>query len=81
MIDRVGREGPDPLLDWKLRLFFAGAAVLILSMVLDRRPLALVAIGVLGLGMVLVLIDRVRHRRQPRWVEDDEPEEDGPAAP
>lgn len=80
MIDRVRREGPDPLLDWKLRLFFAGAAVLMLSMVLDRRPLALVAIGVLGAGMVLVLVDRVRHR-PPRWVEDDEPEEGGPAAP
>jgi hypothetical protein len=78
MVDRVRRDGPDALLHWKVRLFFAGAAVLLLSIVLDRKPLVLVAIAVLGVAMLVVITDRFR-RRDARFVEDED--EPGDAAP
>jgi hypothetical protein len=78
MVDRVRRDGPDPLLHWKVRLFFAGAAVLLLSIVLDRKPLALAAIALLGVAMLVVVTDRFR-RRDARFVENED--EAGDAAP
>lgn len=74
MIDRRRRDEPDPFLDWKVRIFFAGAALLAASVFLQRDVLALVAAAVLGAGVVLILIDRLRQRRREaeRAVEDEE---------
>ena len=70
MVDWRRREQPDPFLDWKVRIFFAGAALLIAGMVLRRDVLALAAVAVLASGVVLTAIDRIRTRPAP----DDEPE-------
>lgn len=64
MIDRRRRDEPDPFLDWKIRIFFAGAVLLAASVMLNRDVLALLAAAVLGVGMVLILIARVRERRR-----------------
>jgi hypothetical protein len=78
MIDHRRRDEPDPFLDWKLRIFFAGAVLLGASVMLNRDVLALLAAGVLGVGMVLILIARVRQRRREaermaHYAEHDEP--------
>lgn len=64
MISRERLDEPDPFLDWKLRTFFAGAALLVAAVVLKRDVLALVAAAVLGAGAVLMLIGRYRQRRR-----------------
>jgi hypothetical protein len=64
IIDRRRRDEPDPLLAWKLRIFFAGAVLLGASVLLKREVLTLAAAVVLGAGMVLVLITLVRQRRR-----------------
>jgi hypothetical protein len=63
MIDRRRREEPDPFLEWKLRIFFAGALLMVLGVFLDREVLLLLAAAVLGVGMVFILIARYRERR------------------
>lgn len=63
MIDRRRRDGPDPFLDWKIRIFFAGAALLAAGVFLRRDVLVLIAAVVLGVGLVLSGIDRVGRRR------------------
>ena len=65
---REGRE--DPFLDWKVRIFFSGAILLIAGMVLEVRLLAGLAIAVLAVGVVLVMIQRGRDRHIPRAPED-----------
>lgn len=62
MIDRrrVGRE--DPFLDWKVRIFFIGAALLLAGILFGRPVLALVAAGVLAVGIVLAGLGRMRRR-------------------
>ena len=64
MIDRerVGRE--DPFLDWKVRIFFIGAALLLAGILFGRPVLALVAAGVLAVGVVLAAIGRLRARNR-----------------
>jgi Flp pilus assembly protein TadB len=64
MIDRRRLDEPDPFLDWKVRLFFAGAVLLAAGVLLDREVLALLAAAVLGAALVLILITRVRQRRR-----------------
>jgi Flp pilus assembly protein TadB len=64
MIDRRRLEEPDPFLDWKVRIFFAGAVLLMAGVLLDRRVLALLAAAVLGAGLVLGLVVRLRERRR-----------------
>ena len=64
MISRERPDEPDPFLAWKLRTFFAGAALLVAAVVLQRDVLALVAAAVLGAGAVLMLIGRYRQRRR-----------------
>jgi hypothetical protein len=59
---RVGRE--DPFLDWKVRIFFIGAVLLLAGIFFDRPPLALAAAGVLAVGLVLAGVARARARRR-----------------
>ena len=75
MVDRRRREHPDPFLDWKVGIFFAGAALLMAGIFLRLDALALVAAGVLAVGLVLGIIDRIRTPRPDPWAaQDDEPE-------
>jgi len=64
MIDRRRREEPDRFLDWKVRIFFAGALLLMAGVFLGRDVLVLAAAGVLAVGAVIVLITRLRERRR-----------------
>jgi hypothetical protein len=59
---RVGRE--DPFLDWKVRIFFIGAALLLAGILFGRPVLALAAAGVLAVGVVLAGIGRIRARNR-----------------
>jgi hypothetical protein len=63
MMDRRRREEPDPFLDWKVRIFFGGAMLLVAGVFLERDVLALIAAVVLAAGAVLMGIDRYRRRR------------------
>lgn len=58
----VGRE--DPFLDWKVRIFFSGAALLLAGILFDRPVLALAAAVVLAAGVALAALGRVRARRE-----------------
>lgn len=65
----IGRGAPgreDPFLDWKVRIFFSGAAVLVAGILFDRPVLALVAAGVLAAGVALAAFARLRARRRDR---------------
>ena len=74
MIDRRRLDEPDPFLDWKVRIFFAGAALLMVGVVLDREVVVLAAAVVLAAGSVLMLISKYRERRrmEARIAEHDE---------
>jgi Flp pilus assembly protein TadB len=74
MIDRSRPDEPDPFVDWKVRIFFAGAVLLMAGVMLQRDVLALVAAAVLGAGAVLMLVNRYRQRRRQdaRIAEHDE---------
>ncbi|HEX2080085.1 MAG TPA: hypothetical protein VHG08_20460 [Longimicrobium sp.] len=75
MVDWRRREQPDPFLDWKVGIFFAGAALLMAGIVLQLNVLALVAAVVLAAGLVLTAVDRIRTRRTDPWTApEDEPE-------
>lgn len=63
------RRGPDPFLDWKVRLFFAGAVAALLGMAFDSRWLVGAAIALLALGFLLRFLGG-RGRPDP---EDDAP--------
>jgi hypothetical protein len=64
---------PEELLAWKLRLFAAGAAFLLLGMALDRKVLVLAAIITLAGALLLRFLGRERPPpRDPSW---DDPEE------
>jgi type III secretory pathway component EscV len=62
VIDRARRE-PDPFLDWKVRVFFAGAVLLAAGVVLGQDVLVLLAIAVLVVGLFATLILRKRQER------------------
>ena len=62
-MDRRRRDEPDPFLDWKVRIFFAGAVLLVAGVLLQRDVLALLSAAVLAVGAVLMLIVRIRERR------------------
>lgn len=74
MMDRSRRDEPDPFLDWKVRIFFVGAALLMVGVLLDREVLVLAAAAVLAAGSVLMLISKYRERRrmEARIAEHDE---------
>lgn len=64
MIDRRRPDEPDPFVDWKVRIFFTGAVLLMAGVLFKRDILALVAAAVLAAGAVLMLIGRYRQRRR-----------------
>ena len=64
MMDHRRPDEQDPFLDWKVRVFFAGAALLMAGVVLNRAVLALAAVAVLAVGVVLIGITRLRRRRR-----------------
>ena len=80
MIDRRRRDEPDPFLDWKVRIFFAGAVLLVAGVFLRRDVLVLVASVVLGVGLVLGGVDRVRRRRRESARIAELDAEEGPPA-
>jgi Flp pilus assembly protein TadB len=55
VIDRT-RRAPDPFLDWKVRIFFAGAVLLAAGAILGYRVLVLLAIIVLVVGLFATTI-------------------------
>jgi hypothetical protein len=71
LLDRRPRQGPDPLLDWKVRLFFAGAVLLLVGMALDRRVMVGAGVAVLVAAFALRFFDR----RPPVAYESDEADE------
>ena len=75
MIDRTPRA-PDPFLEWKVRVFFAGALLLVAGAMLRRNVLVLLAIVVLFGGMVLMILT-ARHRRRLQAKAEAEAMEDG----
>ena len=62
MIDRT-RRGPDPFLDWKVRIFFAGGLLLVAGVLLGYRVLVLLAIIVLLVGLFATTILGKRHAK------------------
>ena len=77
MMDRRRRGEPDVFLDWKVRIFFVGAALLGVGVFLQRDVLALIAAGVLGVGLVLTLVGKYRERRRLEAEQAWEGEPDG----
>lgn len=65
MFLRRGDRGSDPWLDWKVRLFAAGAGLGLAGIYLESGWLVLGAVVILFGGVVL------------RWVPDPEKEPDG----
>ena len=62
MIDRA-RRTPDPFLEWKVSIFFAGAALLAAGVLLGYRVLVLLAIVVLVAGLFATTILGKRRAR------------------
>ncbi len=73
MTDRTSRE-TDPFLDWKVRVFFAGAVLVAAGVFLGQRVLVLLAIIVLAAGLMglTILTARRRRREHAPAVEDTE---------
>ena len=65
------RRGPDAYLDWKVRLFFAGALLALIGMGTGRSWVVGVAIVVLSAGMVLSFLSK-RDDRTDTGEPDDE---------
>ncbi len=57
------RRGPDLHLDWKVRIFFAGALVAFIGMILESSLLVLAAIAVLLVGVLLRFVPRNGRKR------------------
>lgn len=70
MIDRA-RRAPDPFLDWKVRIFFAGAALAAAGMLLGYRVLVLLAIIVLVVGLFATTILAKRSARAAEADDED----------
>jgi hypothetical protein len=71
-LDRSSR-GPDPWLDWKVRVFFLGAALALVGMAMGNRVVTGVAMGVLLVGVILRFVGG-GGRVGP---EEEGPDEDG----
>jgi hypothetical protein len=69
-LDYRRRTEPDPFLDWKVRIFFVGAVLLMAAIIFGKDVLALVAAVILGVGAVLAGITRMRSSRGSRDGED-----------
>ncbi len=51
---------------WKQVLAYAGFSLAALAVATDRRPVAWVAIALLGLALTIRLVERVKERRSRR---------------
>ena len=71
MVDRT-RRAPDPYLEWKVRIFFAGAALLVTGVLLGYRVLVLLAIVILASGLMLLTVLAARDRRRAEQAQADE---------
>jgi hypothetical protein len=83
-ITRDASREPGRFLEWKLRLFIAGAVFFALGIGLKRDALVLAAIGVLAVAVLLRALEaRGRHPRrddgEDELGEDEEGTEDGGA--
>jgi Flp pilus assembly protein TadB len=72
------RRGPDPFLDWKIRIFFAGALLAAAGILLGHDVLVLLAILVLLVGLFATTILAKRREREAAEVEADEKEDSHP---
>jgi hypothetical protein len=75
-MDRGRRAGSGRFTRLKVHLFFAGAAVLLAGMALQRDALVLFAIAILAVGFVLRFFDREPAREYAEEVEEDESVDD-----
>ena len=75
MIDRRRLDEPDPFLDWKIRIFFAGALLAAAGILLGYRVLVLLAIVVLLVGLFATILAKRHARAAAEMKEGDE--EDG----
>ena len=57
------RRGVDPYLDWKIRIFFAAAALVAAGVLLRYDVLVLLAIGLLVAGLLVLTYLATRRRR------------------
>ena len=73
-IRRGAPREPDRFLDWKVRLFFAGAVLLFVGMALERELIVGVGLGVLVIGFALRFFDRSRDRPFDDEEYDDDPD-------
>lgn len=71
MIART-RRAPDPFLDWKVRIFFAGGVLLAAGAIFGYRVLVLLAIVVLVVGLFATTILAKRQARAAVMVEEVE---------
>lgn len=66
---RLSRQAPpvgaDPFLRWKMRAFFAGAALALAGLATDVAALVAAAVAVLGAGLALRFVSRWRAGRPP----------------
>lgn len=75
-MDRGRRAGTGRFTRLKVHLFFAGAAVLLAGMALQRDALVLFAIAILAVGFVLRFFDRESAAEYAEEVEEDESVDD-----
>lgn len=69
------RRGPGRFLDWKVRLFFVGAVLLLVGMAREVDLLVLIGIAVLAVAFVLRFFERETTEETP--ADEDEEEESG----
>lgn len=77
-LDRRPRSGGDPFLDWKVRLFFVGAALFGAAIFLDRPVFALAAGAVLLVAFALRFF--APREEEPEYAEEEEESGDEPPA-
>jgi Flp pilus assembly protein TadB len=78
---RRASRGLDPFLDWKIRIFFAGALLAAAGILLGHQVLVLLAIIVLLVGLFATTILGKRHEREAAEAEEDEGDGDPPGGP
>jgi type III secretory pathway component EscV len=73
--DSTRRRAPGRFLDWKLRLFFIAAVLLLIGMARGFNLLVLIAIALLAVAIVLRFLER-RTEETPAYDEEEEIAED-----
>lgn len=68
------RITPEAALQWKVRLFFAGAVFILLGIFLNRRILVAASMVPLAIAFLLRFVDRKPRRDEvhPSWYEDED---------